>query len=274
LPSPDRHNSAVESFILGLKTDRIFFSRRFLPTLHFTRSMFQWNSQLSPATPGFTAAPIRCAEGPPVPIVFNCRCGKTLRVTDEHANRRIKCPACGHVGTVPAPAPQFEEIEDTSARTREHAPPPPLTPAAKPPARGPSDPIVIECPCGMTLGVPADHAGRRVKCPKCNAISTAPKPEPEFEVVENAAGTTVRFVLDTSRPRLGEIAFRCSCGRVSRVLLPNAGRRMQCPGCKGIGVVPKRPQDEDDEGTYKLGPPVPTLDNPTGRSPRGRPGLH
>ena len=57
-------------------------------------------------------------------------------------------------------------------------------------------PITLTCACGKTLRVADEHAGRRVKCPACNAITTAsapqpaPKPEPEadpvFEVVESA----------------------------------------------------------------------------------------
>jgi hypothetical protein len=48
-----------------------------------------------------------------MPITFNCACGKTLRVTDEHAGRRIKCPACNAIGVAPKPEPEpvFEIIE-------------------------------------------------------------------------------------------------------------------------------------------------------------------
>ncbi len=37
-------------------------------------------------------------------IEFSCRCGRTLRVKDEHAGRRVKCPGCGSVAQVPAAA--------------------------------------------------------------------------------------------------------------------------------------------------------------------------
>jgi hypothetical protein len=47
-----------------------------------------------------------------VPITFNCPCGKALRVADEHAGRRVKCPACQTIGTVPEPEPQFEIVEE------------------------------------------------------------------------------------------------------------------------------------------------------------------
>jgi hypothetical protein len=55
-----------------------------------------------------------------MPITFNCTCGKTLRVPDEHAGRRAKCPACNAVLPIPVPAPPpapepepvFEVVED------------------------------------------------------------------------------------------------------------------------------------------------------------------
>jgi hypothetical protein len=63
-----------------------------------------------------------------MPITFNCPCGKTLRVPDEHAGRRAKCPACAAVVTVPAPEvePVLEVVEDTPA------PPTAAAPGAKP----------------------------------------------------------------------------------------------------------------------------------------------
>ena len=37
-------------------------------------------------------------------IVFNCECGRQLQVRDEHAGRRVKCPACGEETTAPSAA--------------------------------------------------------------------------------------------------------------------------------------------------------------------------
>lgn len=53
-----------------------------------------------------------------MPIAFNCTCGKTLRVPDESAGRRAKCPACGAVVQVPAPEqePEFEVVEEPPPR--------------------------------------------------------------------------------------------------------------------------------------------------------------
>lgn len=60
-----------------------------------------------------------------MPIEFDCPCGKALRVADEYAGRKVKCPACGAVGFVPEPEPQFEVVEDE----------PPSPPAKAAPAK-------------------------------------------------------------------------------------------------------------------------------------------
>lgn len=72
-----------------------------------------------------------------MPITFNCPCGKALRVADENAGKRIKCPACQAVGTAPSAAPKFELVED---EPREKPPVAKASPVAKKPARDDDDP--------------------------------------------------------------------------------------------------------------------------------------
>jgi hypothetical protein len=97
-------------------------------------------------------------------------------------------------------------------------------------------PIIFACTCGKTLRVPDVHAGRRAKCPACNAVVNIPAPGPDFEIIEDA----------------------------------------QKPVPRSSSKRPAKPviDDDSDDGTYRLGPPEPTLDDPTGRRPRGKPGLH
>jgi hypothetical protein len=61
-----------------------------------------------------------------VPIAFDCTCGKTLRVPDNSAGKRAKCPACGAVVSVPGPEPEFEIVEEPPEQ-------PTAAPAPKPP---------------------------------------------------------------------------------------------------------------------------------------------
>ena len=51
-----------------------------------------------------------------MPITLNCPCGKTLRVADEHAAKRVKCPVCNAVIAPPAPEPSFEVVEESLPR--------------------------------------------------------------------------------------------------------------------------------------------------------------
>jgi hypothetical protein len=67
-----------------------------------------------------------------MPITFSCNCGKTLRVPDEHAGRRAKCPACNAVVGVPGPEPVLEVVEPLKPAT-----PPPGAPAKAQPVGRP-----------------------------------------------------------------------------------------------------------------------------------------
>ena len=45
-------------------------------------------------------------------IALQCSCGKSLQVKDEHAGKRVRCPACSDVLAVPKSEPAFEVVED------------------------------------------------------------------------------------------------------------------------------------------------------------------
>jgi hypothetical protein len=61
-----------------------------------------------------------------MPITWNCSCGKTLRVADNLAGRRVKCPVCESAVSVPQANPAFEVIEDVDSMP---PPPPPSKPS-------------------------------------------------------------------------------------------------------------------------------------------------
>src|SRR5438477_7576680 len=39
-----------------------------------------------------------------MPISITCQCGKSLKVKDEWAGKKAKCPTCGNTFVVPVPA--------------------------------------------------------------------------------------------------------------------------------------------------------------------------
>jgi hypothetical protein len=72
-----------------------------------------------------------------MPIVINCKCGHKLRVKDELAGKRVRCPGCSQVVPVPPPEEPIAEVvaveEESPPASREaprRRPAPP--PAAKP----------------------------------------------------------------------------------------------------------------------------------------------
>src|SRR5262249_3317796 len=73
---------------------------------------------------------------------------------DDAAGKRVKCPGCGEVSTVPTKRA-----------------------ATKAPAT--VETISFECDCGHTVRVKAEHVGRKVRCPGREAVITVPALEDE-----------------------------------------------------------------------------------------------
>jgi hypothetical protein len=61
-------------------------------------------------------------------IQFTCSCGRKLQAAEEHAGRRVKCPACGGETTVPADSSAVQPAEVVPSRpaaVQAEEPPPP-----------------------------------------------------------------------------------------------------------------------------------------------------
>jgi hypothetical protein len=82
-----------------------------------------------------------------VPISLACACGKALRVKDELAGRKVKCPGCQAVLAVPAPGPELLPETD---------PPPRLCPICK--AENPAEQETC-LSCGVPMTPPAGPDG-------------------------------------------------------------------------------------------------------------------
>ncbi|HWY87860.1 MAG TPA: hypothetical protein VNX28_14105 [Gemmataceae bacterium] len=85
-------------------------------------------------------------------IAFSCACGKAMKAKAAYAGRKVKCPQCGSVTTIPQASPDDDEltvtpptleraaplparlVEPTFTRTKEIAEqaPPPEAPPARP----------------------------------------------------------------------------------------------------------------------------------------------
>jgi hypothetical protein len=91
-------------------------------------------------------------------IEFSCtRCQKTIRVDPSAAGKRGKCPQCGEIVTVPQAAPSPAAAPALQ----------PFGGLAKKPA--PAN-LSFPCPnCRKSVSAPAALAGKRGKCPHCQA---------------------------------------------------------------------------------------------------------
>jgi phage FluMu protein Com len=99
-----------------------------------------------------------------VPITFNCPCGKVLRIADENAGKRIKCPACQAIGTAPSAAPtapKFELVEDDDEPPAKPAPAKAPAPVAKKPVAK----AVVEEDPGFTVEEDEDDKPKSKKKP-------------------------------------------------------------------------------------------------------------
>src|SRR5262245_9080026 len=50
-----------------------------------------------------------------MPIPVSCACGRALRLKDDLAGRKVRCPTCGAVLTVPEPETELEVVEEEEA---------------------------------------------------------------------------------------------------------------------------------------------------------------
>jgi hypothetical protein len=131
-------------------------------------------------------------------IPFNCACGKKLQAKDQFGGRRLKCPQCGIVLTIPKPAPARSAApakapaSPRSAATDTLAPPPKTAPALVPAAEF----VAFVCSCGRKMKARKCDAGSRIDCPTCGRELTIPTkdsdvpPEPKFGHIPVTAPAT------------------------------------------------------------------------------------
>jgi hypothetical protein len=127
-------------------------------------------------------------------IKFPCpKCEKPLRVKDELAGKRGKCPGCGSMVNVPAaqeetvPKESWWSEPGAAKETVTEAPtPPPVDVEAEAAAALSDEPaqedlpdkLEFECPmCGDQITMPVAEAGKRAPCPMCGRIIKVPEIE-------------------------------------------------------------------------------------------------
>ena len=78
--------------------------------------------------------------------------------------------------------------------------------------------IAFTCSCGKRLQAKPELAGKKVKCPGCQALVAIPAAKPT--------------------PSAAVTSLTCKCGRKLQVKGAAPGKRVKCPGCQGIVQIP------------------------------------
>ncbi|HZN35673.1 MAG TPA: hypothetical protein VFB80_17710 [Pirellulaceae bacterium] len=127
-----------------------------------------------------------------MPIEFSCpACHQLVRTPDAAAGKKGKCPLCGAVVQIPAPAaapvkpapakpaPPKPAAPKPAPKSAPVKPAPVPVPEPEPPAPEPApDTIEFACVwCNELVRTPASAAGKRGKCPHCQRIVKIPTAE-------------------------------------------------------------------------------------------------
>lgn len=140
-------------------------------------------------------------------IKVTCSCGHQLSVKTELQGKKVKCPKCSQVVSVPKP-------ESPGSDSGTH--------------------ITVKCgKCGKRLGVGVKFAGKTIKCSQCSAPIKIP--------LAAAADSDPAIGKSSSTPPASgeKIAVACRCGRQMKVNAQLAGKAVKCPSCSATVKVPK-----------------------------------
>jgi hypothetical protein len=153
-------------------------------------------------------------------IKLSCsHCKRALRVKDELAGKRVKCPGCQQVLVVPEPAHPPAEVEALAAAALSEEP------AAAAPAPAPTT-LDFPCPfCDETIHTTVENAGRQMPCPECTRIVKVPLPEktePKDWRKVDTRGPAAGFLKDAEKAPEGAWGSKTSSSGVSKRALIEA----------------------------------------------------
>ena len=105
--------------------------------------------------------------------------------------------------------------------------------------------ITFQCPNGHSLSCPSDRAGRKARCPKCEAEVTVPE---ATDQVEKTGSSLSGLDSDDS------IAFLCPNGHKLNGPAAMQGKPGQCPHCKERFIIPdyEEPEELDEFADSRL----------------------
>ncbi len=110
-----------------------------------------------------------------MPISVPCpSCKASLKVQDNLAGKKIKCPRCSQVVAVPSTKPEAALAAARAPAPSVSAPAAETSTSAATKPAAPSGTVSVPCGCGKKLQVRAELAGKAVKCPGCGKTVRVP----------------------------------------------------------------------------------------------------
>ncbi len=164
-------------------------------------------------------------------------CGGRFRVPVAAAGRRGRCARCGAALVIAAPA----------------QPPPAQRETSTAPTDAPQL-IAVECHVCQTLMYGRlEHVGKRLKCPDCGGLTVVPPPpKPKARRIPKAMEGEQYELWDADHQPLPSelkaaqpvyIAVECrECQTLMYATVDQVGRKMKCPDCGTLHVVPAPPE--------------------------------
>lgn len=135
-------------------------------------------------------------------ISFECSCGKILSASADMVGNKARCPRCGTMSRVPpestavppsppvvkpGPALTPEDLQPKSFKPREERRKRSGFRTMPEPTRGVPSHTTIEFPCSYCeklVRTPASAAGKKGRCPHCNAVVLIPRESPIIEATD------------------------------------------------------------------------------------------
>jgi DNA-directed RNA polymerase subunit M/transcription elongation factor TFIIS len=173
-------------------------------------------------------------------ISFHCECGKKLAAKESFVGRRLKCPGCGKVQTIPKARAVATQLAGAGAHK-----------GVKTVFASPGF-VHFACDCGRKLRARRADVGRDFDCPRCGTEMTIPaadgeaaganggshKPPLKRSGAAFATRTASKTVADSLTP--GPLVhFACTCGRRMKARRVHIGQAIDCPSCNQEMAIPE-----------------------------------
>lgn len=188
-------------------------------------------------------------------------CQTPLKVKTIHAGKKFKCPQC----KTPVLAPSL-----SSAPSSSHSDSPIRDSSLEglPPPEKELIPVICSL-CDTRMYANLDQVGRRISCPDCFTYNTVPKPKKKKpKKTRPAIKETQEYQLmpaDAAPTAMPKAAFdtyiAVNCGLCDTLLygtIDQVGRKITCPDCGRLTVVPEPPKKKPKKPLSKeVTKPVP-----------------